>query len=183
MPWHPAVLAMKPMLTTVLAPPAPGAVSPMSDETVATVARAIISVCVTLGEQCLEWLAAGSPQALDIAKLLLAATAAPDLSLATSVLDFWTLLQDIPVAERAPPLRQPVFAGLVPVLVRQIQHPRGYTVADGWGSVTEDIDSEVWEQFRGGYAGVECVGCPCVCDPRFEVTCACSLVVVVLLVQ
>ena len=55
--------------------------------------------------------------------------------LATSVLDFWTLLQDIPVAERVPPLRQPVFAGLVlATIIGVFATPMLFRVIEGLGA-------------------------------------------------
>ena len=62
-------------------------------EGVATVVRALVGVAATVGEQQLDWIAAGSPEALRVTMMLLTATGARDRALAVSVLDFWTTLQ------------------------------------------------------------------------------------------
>ena len=56
---------------------------------------------------------------LPLADLLLRMTADPHRPAARHVLEFWVCLNDLPMHERHPSLRAPVYARLLPVLVRQ----------------------------------------------------------------
>lgn len=102
-----------------------------------------------LGEQELDWVAkTPTNSALVVPEALLVAAAGPNLGLASASLDFFLWLQDVPVAERAPSLRAPLYARLVKVLVRQAARPPQYSLSEEWAGKGCQVDSEDHAQFR-----------------------------------
>jgi Importin-beta N-terminal domain len=89
-----------------------------------TVVRNICYLVVALGEQEVEYIAGGSPDALQCAQLAMKCSRlSHDTKLVELSLQFWNNLQDVPVAERHPSLRQPVFMELLKVVLGHARLP------------------------------------------------------------
>ncbi|EQC37160.1 hypothetical protein SDRG_05386 [Saprolegnia diclina VS20] len=83
------------------------------------VALALTTLVASFGESELEWLIAGSPEALALAELMLAMTAQPNRQIASLMLDVWLMIQDEPVADRHEVFRDAFFRRLLHVLLLQ----------------------------------------------------------------
>ncbi len=117
--------------------------------------RWLCEVTSSMGEYGRNFIAAGSPEALTIVRVQLALVASPHRpSVAHRALEFFSSLQSEPLLKRAGPLKQLVFAQLLPILILQLTG-RGHAckwwgVNERWSSSSGVGMDKVWEPYVEG---------------------------------
>ena len=86
------------------------------------------------------------PQAVPLSNLMVECLARPEQAVAETVLDYFNALDYVLMADRDPQLRAPLYAQLLPHLLRHAQYPEGFT---SWEQHVEDArDEESFKRFR-----------------------------------
>mmetsp|Transcript_17088 Transcript_17088/g.51068 ORF Transcript_17088/g.51068 Transcript_17088/m.51068 type:complete len:994 (+) Transcript_17088:167-3148(+) len=106
--------------------------------------RAAGVAAAAMTETAPEGFAGTFPEAVPLVDMMLECLQRPEQSAADSALQYLTCLDFVPMADRDPALQQPMYARMLPLLLRHAQYPEDFTT---WEECLS-VDQEAFESFR-----------------------------------
>ncbi|MEW5296974.1 MAG: hypothetical protein WDW36_000215 [Sanguina aurantia] len=113
------------------------------DPVVAT-ARAVARIATAVAERDPGLITGECKQAVDLAELVLVCVSRPERPITEACIDYFLAVNTVPLAERHPQLRGPLFSALLGHLVRHAAYPAGFA---GWEREVHE-DQEAFTMFR-----------------------------------